>query len=202
MSTSAIPQEAPEAGLGLHPVLAKTRHVDELPSYIVPDTDLEMGASLGNSSCWVTTKGTGDVESVFSTFLGRRVLGALCVRYSSSARRLQRPFHEGGVQPTPDGARKEDGQMQLYRQAPGRFEIHPAYQRHEYELPGNIQVEETVFVPSVTSPMRAHEHLEMESPLVYQVIRLRNRASVPAQLRVFGYAQIQGGTPADLSATY
>src|SRR5690242_17933979 len=66
MDTTALPQEAPETGLGLHPVLSMSRHVDELPSYVVPDTGLEMGASLGNSSCWVTTKGTGDVESVFS----------------------------------------------------------------------------------------------------------------------------------------
>ncbi len=202
MDATALPQEAPEARLGLHPVLSITRHVDELPSYVVPDTDLEMGSSLGNSSCWVTTKGTGDVESVFSTFLGQKVLGALCIRYSGSGRRLQRPFQEDGVQGAPDGARKQDGQIQLYRQAPGRFEIHPAYQHHEYELPGNIQVEETVFVPSVTTPLRAYEHLEMESPLIYQVIRLHNRAAPPVQLRVFGYAQLQGATPADLSATY
>ena len=73
MDVTALPQQAPEAGFGLHPVLSITRHIDELPSYVVPDTDLEMGASLGNSSCWVTTKGTGDIESVFSTFLGEKV---------------------------------------------------------------------------------------------------------------------------------
>src|SRR5215467_8191369 len=109
MSTSAIPQEAPEAGLGLHPVLSKTRHVDELPSYIIPDTDLEMGASLGNSSCWVTTKGTGDIENVFSTYLGRQVLGAICIRYSGTARPLQRPFQEGGVPGAPNGASQQEG---------------------------------------------------------------------------------------------
>jgi glycogen debranching enzyme len=202
MEATAIPQETPEAAFGLHPVLSMTRHVDELPSYIVPDTDLEMGSSLGNSSCWVTTKGTGDIESVFSTFLGQKVLGAICVRYSGIGRRLQRPFQEGGVRAAPDGAKKQDGQIQLYSQAPGTFEIHPAFQRHTYELPGNIQVEETAFVPSVTTPMQAHEHLEMESPIIYQVIRLRSRAPRPVHLRVYGYAQMQGATPADLSATH
>ncbi len=202
METTAVPQETPEATLGLHPVLARARHVDELPSYVVPDTDLEMGASLGNSSCWVTTKGTGDIESVFSTFLGQKVIGALCVRYSGTGRRLQRPFQEGGVQPLHDGARRQDGQIQLYSQTPGRFELHPAFQRHEYELPGNIQVDETVFVPSVTSPLHAQEHLEMESPIIYQVVRLRSRAALPAHLRIYGYAQMQGATPADLSANY
>jgi hypothetical protein len=69
MDITAIPQEAPEAAFGLHHVLSRARHVDELPSYIVPDTDLAMGSSLGNSRCWVTTKGTGDIETVFSTYL-------------------------------------------------------------------------------------------------------------------------------------
>ena len=202
MDVTAIPQDAPEAGLGLHPVLSKARHVDELPSYVIPDTDLEMGASLGNSSCWVTTKGTGDIESVFSTFLGQKVLGAICVRYSGTGRRLHRPFQEGGVRPGHDGAKRQDGQIQLYSQAPGTFEIHPAFQRHVYELPGNIQVEEAVFVPSVTTPMKAREYLEMESPVVYQVVRLRSRAALPVHLRVYGYAQMQGATPADLSASY
>ncbi|HEX6780202.1 MAG TPA: hypothetical protein VF099_18470 [Ktedonobacterales bacterium] len=202
MDVTAIRPEAEESGLGLHPVLSKARHVDELPSYVVPDTDLEMGASLGNSSCWVTTKGTGDIETVFSTFLGQKVLGAICVRYSGTGRRLQRPFQEGGMGPEHDGALRYDGQIQLYSQEPGRFEIHPAFQRHEYTLPGDIQVDETVFVPSVIAPMKAHEYLEMESPAIYQVIRLRNRSANPVRMRVYGYAQMQGATSADLSASY
>ncbi len=202
MDVTAIPQEAPEAALGLHRVLSRARHVDELPSYVVPDTDLAMGSSLGNSRCWVTTKGTGDIETVFSTFLGQKVIGAICVRYSGTARPLQRPFQEGGVPPESNGASTQDGQIQLSSQAPGTFEIHPAYQRHSYELPENIQVEETVFVPSVTTPMQEHEHLEMASPVIYQVVRLRNRAAQPTRLRVYDYAQLRGATPADVSATY
>jgi hypothetical protein len=45
MNPTAIPQEAPEADL----VLSKTRRVDELPSYLVADTELGMGASLVQS---------------------------------------------------------------------------------------------------------------------------------------------------------
>jgi hypothetical protein len=156
----------------------------------------------GNSRCWVTTKGTGDIETVFSTFLGQKVLGAICVRYSGSARPLQRPFQEGGVPPESDGANTQDGQIQLSSQAPGTFELHLAYQRHEYALPGNPQVEETVFVPSITTPMQAHEHLKMASPVIYQVIRLQSRAAQTARLRVYDYAQLQGATPADVTATY
>ena len=127
MDVTALPQEAPEATLGLHPVLSRVRHVDELPSYVVPDTDLEMGASLGNSSCWVTTKGTGDIENAFSTYVGQKVLGALCIRYSGSARPLQRPFQDDGGQREPNGRGQQDGQIQLYSHAPGTFEVHPAF---------------------------------------------------------------------------
>src|SRR5579871_4607414 len=96
----------------------------------------------------------------------------------------------------------QDGHIRLVSQAPGTFELHPAYQHHEYALPGNLQVEETVFVPNITTPKQAHEHLEMQSPVVYQVIRLQNRATQTVRLRVYDYAQLQGATPADLAATY
>jgi hypothetical protein len=53
MDATAIPQETPEATMGLFHALSKeARQIEELPSYVVPDTELEMGASLGNSSCW------------------------------------------------------------------------------------------------------------------------------------------------------
>ncbi len=206
MDTTTLPPTAPEAGLGVHPILSKTRNIDELPSYVVPDTALEMGASFGNSSCWVTTKGTGDVETLFSTYTGENVTGSICVRYSGIGRPLARLYRRNGDggQPPPgaNGHTQTEGQIQLYSQAPGVVEIHPAYQRHQYELPGNIAVDETVFVPNVAPPTQAHQHPEMESPIVYQVVRLRNDGSLPAELHIYGHIQFQGSTPADLSGDY
>src|SRR5262249_42240400 len=139
MDAMTLPQQAPEAGLGIHPVLSKMRHIDELPSYVVPDTALEMGSSFGNGSCWVTTKGAGDIETLFSTYTGEKVTGAICIRYSGIGRplsRLYRPPQNGGQQaPAVDEGARREGQIQLYSQAPGVFEIHPAYQRHQYECP-------------------------------------------------------------------
>src|SRR5690348_10862721 len=128
MDATAMPQETSQADL----VLSKTRRVDELPSYCVPDTDLEMGASLGNSSCWITTKGTGDIESVFSTHLGQKVLGALCVRYRVVGHLPDCPYQEGEARCAPDGASTPERLIQVYRQTPGQFELHPAFQRHTY----------------------------------------------------------------------
>ena len=198
MNATTLPQDASEADL----VLPKTHRVDELPSYCVPDTDLEMGASLGNSSCWITTKGTGDIESVFSTYLGQKVLGALCIRYRVVGRLLLLPFQESAGRFAADCTPTGERLIQVYRQTPGQFELHPAFQRHTYELPGDLWVEETIFVPSVTPPMQAQEHPEMESSVCYQVVRLQSRAVHPVRLWVDGYAQLQGATPADVSATY
>ncbi len=209
MDTIALPRDA-EAPGGRPRAMTYQWQEDRLPSYIVADTELEMGASLGNATCWVTTKGTGDIESIFSTYLGQQVVGALCVRYSGSGRRLEQPAQERGVpavQPAAkhNGAGQLDGQIQLYRQAPGRFVIHPAYQRHEYQLPGDVHVEEMVFVPRVHVPGQMDEryvHLGMTSAMAYHVVHLRNDAATPAHLSIYGYARLRGATPADISGVF
>jgi glycogen debranching enzyme len=204
MDAMTLPTPAPEAGLGIQPAFSKMRHIDELPSYILPDTALEMGSSFGNSACWITTKGTGDIEKLFSTYTGEEVTGAICLRYSGIGRPLSRPYSpQNGAQTSAAAKRtRREGQIQLYSQAPGVFEIHPAYQRHNYECPGNIMVEETTFVPNISAPIKGEQPLELESPIIYQITRLRNEGSLPAELRAFGHIQFQGSTPADLSASY
>ncbi len=49
------------------PFTPETAHPDQFPTYILPDTGLEMGVSLGNAKCWVNTKGSGAIEHLFST---------------------------------------------------------------------------------------------------------------------------------------
>lgn len=91
MDSTAVPTEVHDAGPARNTVVARPRQHQELPAYFIPDTDLEMGASLGNTRCWVTIKGSGDVESLFSTYLGQVVVGATCVRYSGVGHRIIRP---------------------------------------------------------------------------------------------------------------
>ncbi|HLV99186.1 MAG TPA: amylo-alpha-1,6-glucosidase [Ktedonobacterales bacterium] len=204
MESMTMPPPTPEAGLGVQAVRSKARHIDELPSYVVPDTGLEMGSSFGNSSCWVTTKGTGDIENLFSTFIGQHVTGAICLRYSGIGRplsRFYRPQQDGGT-PAAREQGQGEGQIQLYSQAPGVMEIHPAYQRHQYECPGNISIEETVFVPNIAPPDHSRQYPEMEAPIVYQAVRLRNDGALTAQVRVYGHIQFQGATAGDLRGDY
>ncbi len=242
MEPHAIPSIAHDAGPARHTVVARPRQRHDLPAYIVPDTDLEMGASLGNTHCWVTTKGSGDIQSLFSTHLGKDVVGAICLRYSGIGHRIIRPGQhetdennnhtstpsshpqaparaqardattEEADAPLPgvpveaqQHARHEDAFqafMHLRQEMPGLFEIHPAYQRHRYDLPAGLTVEETVFVPHVAPPSRARLHRDLEVPLVYQVVSLHNRSTISRRLRIYAYARLRGSTPADITATY
>jgi hypothetical protein len=210
MNTLVASQASQGAGSALRSAFSTSWHSAELPAYFVPDTGLEVGENLANSSCWVTTKGTGDVESVFSAYLGQHVLGTLCIRYSSIGQRLLCPGADNvqldqqapasaGTSPSQDDSFAAS--ILLYSQKPGEFELHPAYQCHRYELPGNMQVEETLFVPCLAAPTPASKHW-FETPILYQVVRLHNVSSMPTQLRIYGYVQFRGETPADISASY
>ncbi len=239
MEPHAAPVQAHHAGPAHQPVMAKPRHRHDLPTYLVPDSDLEMGASLGNTRCWVTTKGNGDIESLFSTHLGIPVVGAICLRYSGVGHRIIRPGpHEGaldasqanGTPPEENAAAQarkssingaaspesiplkpeqfaaEDGKthafIHLRQETPGQFEIHPGFQTHRYDLPTNLKVEETIFVPHVASPVQTRDHNDLEQPLVYQIVSLHNSSALPRSLRIYGYARLRGATPADITTTY
>ena len=53
-----------------------------LTTYELPGDGLSMGASLGNNHCWITTRGRGEIDSFFSTDLGRIVMGSMVVRFT------------------------------------------------------------------------------------------------------------------------
>jgi hypothetical protein len=229
MESSALPSQAHHSGPIRHPVIARPRRRQDLPAYFVPDSDLEMGASLGNTRCWVTTKGSGDIESLFSADLGQTVVGAICLRYSGVGHRIIRPgLHEEPAADNPPQAQAAASDqtavplpgvppgatqhaqhdeafnafIHLRQEMPGQFEIHPAYQRHRYDLPGALRVEETVFVPHVAAPAQASHHPDLEAPLIYQVVSLHNQSALSRRLRIFGYARLRGATPADIAAAY
>src|SRR5579871_163384 len=240
MEPNIAPVQAHHAGPAHHPVIARPRQRHDLPAYFVSDNDLEMGASLGNTRCWVTTKGNGDIESLFSTSLGMPVMGSICLRYSGVGHRIIRPGrHEDvfngspgngssppeekaaieargssangaaplpGVPPQAHQFALHDGEsiafMHLRQEMAGQFEIHPGYQRHRYDLPASLKVEETVFVPHVAAPAQAQHHRDLEQPMVYQIVSLHNQSALPRRMRIYGYARLRGATPADIATTY
>src|SRR5689334_69453 len=111
---------------------------DGLPTYTVPDDALEMGASLGNSSIWIDTLGTGAVQRAFDVASGAILVNSITIRYAC------RGHHRPPEDEREHGTAFYSG---LRQETPGSFELHPAYQRHSFTIAGFIHVDETLFLP-------------------------------------------------------
>jgi hypothetical protein len=148
---------------------------DGLPAYEMDDTQLEVGSGFGNRKCWIDTKGTGDVEHLFSVELGMAVAGALAVRYARLGRHLA--LAEGA---DCEGAelRAEPAYALLAQEKPGIFTIHPAYQAHTFELSTSLVVHEAVFTQKTGS--------DADCPSVY----VRTRLGSTSRRRCFRWTRM------------
>jgi len=164
---------------------------DPLHSYRVPGDALVFGASLGNAHGWLTMHGGGSIQEVFSRDIAATIANTIAVRYSSGHHALRVGEHDGNT--------TAGGDVQL-RPLPvnggpdaGEIELHPAYQRSHFSLPGGLRVEETVFLPLVTG----------DDPCVaYYHVAVANADAVPRALRVRAFGRLRGGLDADLAARY
>src|SRR5579864_8681785 len=119
---------------------AKSLCTHSLPPFIISESNLGMGASLGNSSIWIHTKGTGAIERVFLNDVGESLLGTVSLRYGARARPLV-----GGV-PASTTEHQDVEYSSLYPETGSRtFEIHPAYQCVRFKLASVLDIEETTF---------------------------------------------------------
>lgn len=159
-----------------------------LPVYTARGDDLAMGASLGNSELWVTTKGTGAIERVFHAVTGHSVFGAVSIRYGLGSEALQ-PFAAGPSETVEEGVTS----IPLTPEDAGTVELHPAYQRRAFVIAENVRVRETTFVP-LSDAM----HPAGDLPVAYQVVELENRGRAAHALRVVGFARLRGTLPADV----
>jgi glycogen debranching enzyme len=180
-------QETVRAHLTTDSVVTHKLHVHALPFYTVPGGALEVGASLGNSAIWINTKGTGAVERIFSVDVGQSLINAISIRYAAPG---HRPFEEPA---NPRQGHDISSYVSLRPAAPGTFEIHPAYQRHRYSIAGFVGAAETTFVPMTG---------EVDPPVVYQVVELRNDGALAQDLRIFGFARLRGTLAGDVQARY
>ncbi len=160
-----------------------------LPSFILTDAELGMGASFGNSAIWVNTKSTGAVERVFLNALGQSLIGAISLDYAAFGLPLSVATHVNPSARSFIALRPEAGST--------LFEIHPAYQRLSFVLGGAVKIEETTFVP-LTGVEAGHEDL----PLVYVVTKLLNTTEIPRQIRVLGSARLRGSMEPDIRARF
>jgi hypothetical protein len=148
-----------------------------MPHYEVADSELGPGASLGNGHTWVNTGTDGRIHTFFSTEVGEEVAGPLLVRYASPEARVT----------SHGGPRCEEGGVPLEAVGTGRFVLHPAYQRHLFDLPGAVSVEETVFVP------RGEAGFGGDTCVAYYFVELLNHGDGPRALNAYAFARL-GGT--------
>ena len=161
-----------------------------LPTYTVLDTELGMGASLGNSEIWINTKGTGAIERVFHARVGESLFGAVSVRYGLTSRPLESTV-EGGRH-EPEGTLS----IPLHQDEAGSVELHPAYQRRRFSIAGNVRVAETTFVPLREAAWQG------DPPVAYVHVELTSGGTVAHALRIIGFARLRGSLAADVGARY
>lgn len=148
-----------------------------MPHYSVGDMELGLGSSLGNGHGWINLGTDGRIDTVFCTDIGEEVAGPLLVRYSNPETRV---LHCEGQ------TCRMQANIPLSPVGKGRFLFHHAYQKHVFDLPGDVGVEETVFVPRVTPDTLGDECV------VYYQIELHNRAGTARPLSVFGFLRLAG----------
>ena len=169
-------------------VFAKPRP-GELPHYLISDRQLPHGASLGNHKLWVTTKGTGAIEKIFSLDVGTDIAGSLLVTYAVPGDRPLESLQEEGAEPG-----QCDPRYQLLQQeGPGVVEVHPMRQRRTVQFGVGVRVVETVLLPKAGGT---------DPAVLFFDIALSNESDGAQSVRVSAYANLQGRTPADLKARY
>jgi hypothetical protein len=163
-----------------------------LPSFVIAESSLGMGASLGNSAVWIHTKGTGAIERVFLNEAGTALTGAVALRYGAHARPV-------GAEDIPYSGTPEPGAYSaIYADPASRtFEIHPGFQRVHYTLASVMHIEETTFVPLGNPPPAGSD-----DPVVYVTVSIQNGDRMPHRVRVVGSAMLRGTTPADVRTRY
>ena len=161
-------------------------------SYIVSDDRVLVGASLGNGSAWIVGKATGALQKVYSLKLNRDVYWSTVVVYGSAKHRVLVGLEAQDRSPEEQLGR-EGGHVILTPIAAGTFEYHPGFQRHRFELPSELEVIETIFVPRTG----------LDDPAVaYFVVDIFNRGQEPREITVQAYAKLAGTTPKDIEARY
>ncbi|HLJ82878.1 MAG TPA: amylo-alpha-1,6-glucosidase [Candidatus Eremiobacteraceae bacterium] len=155
-----------------------------IPWYTVSETELEVGASLGNSAVWVNTKSTGAIERVFSLDRGTSFFGSVIIRYAGS----------GAV---PKDASSEDAAstyIALEHDAPATVELHPVFSRRRFSIGGAVSVTETTFVP-LTNDL-------CDPPVAFVASELRSTDDCAHNLRVTAFARLRGNMSDDIVAHF
>lgn len=161
-------------------------------SYVVSDDRVLVGASLGNGSAWIVGKATGAIQKMYSLKLDHDVFWSTVITYGSAKHHVLVGLEAQDRSPE-ERLGREGGHLILLPVAAGTFEYHPGFQRHTFELPSELDICETLFVPRTG----------LDDPAVaYFVIDIRNNGNEPRELTLHAYAKLAGTTPKDVAANF
>jgi hypothetical protein len=177
---------------------AAVRHehnaLERLPVYRLRSDALASGPGFGNGRCWITTRGSGAIDGVFCTDLGRAIAGSLLVRVSGLGARLVLAGEHRASENGP-------AFVHLRPEHPGTTVLHPASLTISHALPGDVVLRQRVFVPRTTIPI-APNAPDRDAAVVYQAVEVTNVGAEPRALRVCGFAQFRGATEPDIETQY
>ncbi|HYB59656.1 MAG TPA: amylo-alpha-1,6-glucosidase, partial [Candidatus Acidoferrales bacterium] len=142
--------------------VVEIERINGLWAYVLPDNKLVTGSSYGNKKCFVNSKATGAIESLFSLDLGRNVVGSTLVRYYDA---------ESGVA--------------LEQTGVGDFIIHPAYQKHKFRIAQGLRISEIFYVPNAPQ-----DGLD-QCPAAYLGLKITNKTSDVQRISVVAYADLR-----------
>ncbi|MGA8663194.1 MAG: amylo-alpha-1,6-glucosidase [Candidatus Cybelea sp.] len=137
---------------------------ERISTYVVPDTQMAVGSTLGSPKAVVVLKANGAIERFYSIDAGKVMIGG-----------VQIAFWDGA-----SGARL--GKL------PGDFVIHPDRQEHVYELSNGLTVRESAFVLSGEP-----ETDSADPAMAYLTVALECTGDEEIGIAVIASAQMRGG---------
>ena len=142
-------------------------------AYVVSDSEMAQGSTLGSPKAVVIIGATGAIEKFYSIDAGRVVVGTVMVHHWDEST---------GVPLT---------------RSHGHFVIHPHHQEHFLELSNGVTVREDIFVLSGQPAGR-----RVDPPAAYYTVELSNPTHDPIVIGTYASARLRGDTGPDVRTGY
>ena len=143
--------------------------------YIVPDSELAVGSTLGGPTICTVLKGTGAIEKIYGIETGQTVFGSLVLHHWDE---------QTGMPLDPAGG--------------GTFTLHAEHQERNFTVENQIAIHEDIFVLS-GHPTKTES---VDPPAVYYTVELRNDGDTTATIATYAFCQVCGSGGPDVEATF
>jgi glycogen debranching enzyme len=147
-----------------------------ISEYEISDHHMAVGSTLGSPKAALIIKATGAIEKFYSIEDGSEVFNTLVLHHWDP---------RNGIPLTPNE---------------GKFDIHPAYQTHTFELSNSVVVHEKIFVLS-GAPGGPDLH-EVDPPAAYYTVTLRNEGPESVEIDTYASLRLVGSFDGGTDAAY